>query len=244
MEDPLSNRYAGIYYDPKDPDNLFAFARKQLFLAAAARVVPVFAESLFQVVWSILNERIGRCGSVPRNGAPDYAQFYVGLFAAIRGWSKQFKIDANWVVNEGLSAALCALRYVEKGIDPVAALGTWRRSPSASLEKHSFELSAWDPKLESEADYRRRVDEEWPKFRDEYIASQISKVEHAGLQRIQRRRHRRHTTDEKFEWAALHRCTGSSFEQIASEEDEETQYVRSTVLEVLAGLGFGEAAES
>ena len=34
MQDPLYNRYAGIYYDPERPENLQEFETHQLFLRA------------------------------------------------------------------------------------------------------------------------------------------------------------------------------------------------------------------
>jgi hypothetical protein len=244
LQNPLFKRYADVYYDPKDPTNLLVFESQQLFLAAAAQVIPCFAEQLFQVVWTAVGDRIRSCGSLPAASSSDFVEYYSGLFAAIREWAKSFNIEAHWVVDEAHSAAICGLLYREKGIDPIVAMGTWRRSVSGGYATRQFQLPVWQPTMESQSSYIRRADREWQKARDEHIAAVELQAEQQGLEKIPSRRNRKHGLDVKFEWAALRRCLNTPYEQIALEADEDLQYVKSTVREILDRIGFAESAKS
>ena len=67
MDDKFSNRYAGLYFDPKDPGNLKIFQARQLFLRAAAGSVPGFAVSLFEKGGTVVASWVKNNGALPLN---------------------------------------------------------------------------------------------------------------------------------------------------------------------------------
>jgi hypothetical protein len=238
VEDPLSNSYAGIHYDPKDPGNLRDFVNRQLFLCAAAHYVPRFAASLFEVTWAIINDRIARNGSLPRSDSADSGEFYSRLYGAIREWAKGFRIEADWVINEAHDATILGIRYTQTGIDPVTAFGSWRRSICAKDITRPFQLPTWDTNAESESGYIARADNAWRQARDEYVAATKNELERAGLREVPARRKRRLDPELRLEWTALYRCGGKPIEELADHYCEETEVIRISVSRILKDLGF------
>ena len=255
MQDPPIYRYAGIYYDPRDSANLKTLQDRQLFLGAAARVVQRFVESLFEVVWNLSTERIRTSGALPRRNSQEFTDYNDKralprrnsqeftdyndkLFAATAKWAKDFNIEAPWIIDEAYSAVVCGLLYAGKGIDPIEAFGTWRRSTPVLNRKWAFQLPAWDPPAESERAYIARANREWPRLRDEYVAATKAELARSGLERVPARRRRRVNPEFRFEWAALHRCGGKPIEELADQYREDTEVIRISVSRTLKGLGF------
>ncbi len=240
MEDePFFNRYANIYYNPKNPANLKDFENRQLFLGAAARVVPDFADSLFKATHPLILDWIKEHGSLPtQKDPPRWTEFYTGIFEAIRDWAKTFSIDTEWVIAEAYDASIVALTYAEKGIDPMKALGTWRRSRHGSARK-PFDLPAWDPYRESEDAYIVRANTAWELVRAQHVEETKSRLEVEGAAPMPAKRRRRPDPDVRFEWAALNWCAGKSINELADQYLEDTEAIRIAVARVLKDLGFG-----
>lgn len=237
MQDPLYNRYAGIYYNPENPENLQEFESQQLFLRAAAQHVPGFADSLFKAVIPRVIDQVKKYGSLPQFGSPRFNEYSLGISAAILAWAKSFHIDVEWVLREAFDAAFLGLQYVRKGIDPLEAFGTWRRGADGALRR-AFQLPAWEPYAESEENYTRRANAEWKQARNEHVAATKGELASARAWKVRPRRKRRLGADLHFKWAALHRCTGMSIEELADLYSEDTEAIRISVSRILKDLGF------
>ena len=238
MEDePLFNRYARIYYNPKSPANLRDFENMQLFLGAAARNVPGFADSLFQTTHSIMEDWFRKHGAFPRPSSPEQAEFHTRIVDAIRDWARTFNIETEWVIREAFDATVVALTYAGKGIDPVKALGTWRRPHEGSSRK-PFDLPLWDPYTESEGTYLARANTEWERVRDQHIADTKTELKNEGAVPVPAKRKREADPDVRFEWAAMKRCAGKSIKELADQYLEDTEAIRIAVSRVLKDLGF------
>ena len=238
MEDRSLKWYPRIYYDPRNPANLKDFQNRQLFLRIAAEKVPGFALSLFKVTGRIIRDWIKRNGSLPRPDSPGYKEYYTRFFGVIRKWATQYHIEADWVINEAQDIAIVGLLYAQKGIDPVLAFGTWRRALPVKNTHRTFELPAWDPYAETPEAYRIRADREWQRVRDDYIQATSAELERAGLKQVPAPRKRKFVTELRFTWAALHRCSGKSIDELADEYREDTETIRISVSRILKDLGF------
>jgi|ERR1017187_1554038 hypothetical protein len=234
MQDRSLKWYPRIYYDPKNPENLKDFQNRQLFLRIAAEKVPGFALSLFKVTGRISGDWIKRSRSLP----PPDREYYIQLFGAIRKWARRYHIEADWVISEAQDIAMVGPLYAQKGIDPVLAFGTWRRALPVKNTHRAFELPAWDPYAETPEAYRIRADREWQRVRDDYIQATSAELERAGLKQVPAPRKRKFVTELRFTWAALHRCSGKSIDELADEYREDTETIRISVSRILKDLGF------
>jgi hypothetical protein len=221
MEGPFSNDYADIYYDPKDPTNLWDLQNRQQFLRAAAQHVPRFADSLFEMTCPLIREWFDRHGSLPKQASPDYRKFYSQVFAAIRDWARGFNIEVGWVVEEAWTIVVVAIGYANKGIDPLTAFGTWWRKTHPGGDTRAFLLPAWNPREESQTAYAVRANKAWKQLRDEYITATKIELEKAGLEAVPKRRKRQFPEELRFEWAVLHKCEGTPIEELADKYREE-----------------------
>jgi hypothetical protein len=131
LEESLSNRYAGIYYDPKEPENLREFEHRQLFLRAAARSVPNFANALFATTIPIIAAWLDKRAANPSTEPEAYAEFRSQELAALVSWAKSFNILTNWVVREAHNIVYLGINYAQKGIDVLEAFGAWRRGSTS-----------------------------------------------------------------------------------------------------------------
>jgi len=238
MGGPFSNDYADIYYDPKDPANLWDLQNRQQFLHAAALHVPRFADSLFEAAFPIVRERIEGHGSLPQSGSPDYSEFYAQIFAAIRGWAREFNIEVGWVVQEAWEIVVVAITYAHKGIDPLKAFGTWWRSKHPGNGTRAFLLPSWNPREESPTAYAVRANRAWKQLRDKYIAATKIELENAGLEAVPKRRKRQFPEELRFKWAVLHKCAGTPIKKLADESRQDTEVIRIAISRILKDLGF------
>jgi len=237
VQDPLYNRYAGIYYDPESPANLQEFETHQLFLRAGARHVPGFADSLFEAVIPRLLDEIKKYGSLPRFGSPRFSKYSLEMSHAILAWAKSFHIDVDWVLREAFDAAFVGFQYVRKGIDPLKAFGTWRRGAGGSATR-AFQLPAWDPYAESEENYIRRANAGWTQSRKEHIAAMKLELGRANASKVRPRRKTRLGADFHFKWAVLHQCASMTVEALADLDGEDVEVIRISVSRLLNDLGF------
>jgi hypothetical protein len=237
VQDPLYNRYAGIYYNPENPDNLQEFESQQLFLRAGAQHVPGFADSLFEAVIPRVHDQLKRYGSLPRFGSPRFREYSLEMSAATLAWAKSFHIDVDWVLREAFDAGFMGFQYVRKGIDPLEAFGTWRRGADGSARR-AFQLPAWDPFMESEKNYIRRANAEWGQAREEHIAARKLELARAGASSVRPRRNTRLGAALHFKWAVLHRCAGMTFEELADLDGEDLEAIRISVSRLLKDLSF------
>ncbi len=237
MQDPIYNRYAGIYYNPESPDNLQEFEGHQLFLRAGAQHVPRFADSLFEAVIPKVAYQLKRYGSLPRFGSPRFRKYSLETSAATLAWAKSLHIDVDWVLEEAFTAAFMGFQYAHRGIDPLEAFGTWRRGVGGSATR-AFQLPAWDPYFESEEDYIRRANAGWRQARKEHIATRKLELARARASKVRPRRKTRLGADFHFKWAVLHRCADMTFEELADLEGEDVEAIRISVSRLLRDLGF------
>ena len=238
MEDPFSGTHRGVYYNPTDSTNLKDFQNRQAFLRIAAQHVPGFAESFCTAALGVMGERIKQHGSLPSPNEPDFREYYSHFYDAVRTWARKYNIEVDWVINEAPTLAASILHYRDKGIAPILAFGTWRRTIRVKKAYRNFSLPAWDPEAELPGDYVVRVDREWRRVRDDYIKKTKADLAAAGMKPIPLPRKSRLTNERRFIWAALHQCLGKSVDEIAEDSHEETEVVRISVARVIEELGF------
>lgn len=231
--------YTGIFYDPKEPSNLKSFQDQQVFLRIAARIVPDFARSLLVPGSTVIADWIERHGSVPTPTSPAYSEYCSQFLKVVRDWAAGFKIETNWVIAEACDTIFSGIVYAEKGIDPVLAFGTWRRSPQPTRDIRPFQLPAWNPRVETKPSYVTRADRAWAQLRDAYVKETESDLVRVGLKRVPAKRDENEVTAEvRFEWAALRQCTITSIDDLADRYGVETERIRVSTDRILKGLGF------
>jgi hypothetical protein len=230
--------YAGIFYDPREPSNLKIFQDQQVFLRIAAKIVPDFARSLLVPGSTVIADWITRHGSVPAPTSPAYSEYCSQFLKVAREWARRFNIETNWVVTEACDTVLSGIVYGGKGIDPVLAFGTWRRTPKAGGETRAFQLPAWNPRVETDAAYVARADSAWEQLRDAYVVETKNEMIKAGQKRVPAKRKNKVAPEVRFEWAALRQCTSTPIADLADRYGVETEEIRVSTDRILRGLGF------
>jgi len=238
VDDPVPDWHTGIFYDPKNPENLKDFQNRQLFLRIAAQNVPEFAKSFFEATSTLISGWIRDHGSLPAYGSSASKEYSSRYFDITSDWARRFNIEADWVINETRDIALSGILYSRKGIDPVLAFGTWRRSLRPTTAKRSFLLPAWDPNTETQPAFIARANGEWRRLRDEYVSATKAELEKAGLKRVPASRMRNFAKELRYTWAALHQCAGTPIDALADQYRQETEAVRISVTRILRDLGF------
>lgn len=253
-EDNFRRSFGGLYYDPRDPNNLGLYHARQVFLRSAARVVPDFVNEFMKMIPPTFAEatlRNLRNEPRPANGAPDAikaaqddqdAYFLSDVPGkkpgALIAWAERFNIKVPWVIGEAWFALAGVIIYQNKGLSPTLAFGTWRPRLPKPQTLWRPELPDWDPTAESLTEYRRRCQKQFKVALDTMISEKTSSMARSGFHKIPTRREGRASVGDRYEWAALLQCTSITAGELAEEYGADAETIRIDAGRILHPLGL------